>query len=175
MKTRFLVLALTALLILGMSITSALGTNVTYLGKTTWTATVSDTTVTGVKPGDTFTITGGISKVGEEFYMFQGYVTPNTDGPFVVSGGGFLMGNTLIFTCSEAQQHTGASRDSGVMYITLDKTTLAGTFYDIGNDFDLSQRTFNQRYTAGNLALSGTPIPMGAGANLVPQQLLLLN
>ncbi len=173
MKTRFLVLALTALLVLGMSITSALGINVTYLGKTTWTATIGYTTVTGVKAGDTFSITGGISKVGDEFYLFQGYVTSGTDGPFVISGSGFLMGNTLIFTCSESQEHTGVNRDGGVMHVTINKNDFSGTFYDIGHDFDTGQATFNSRYTSGTLALSGSPIPMST--SLIPQRLLLLN
>ncbi len=173
MKTKFSVLTLTALLVLGLGITSALGTNVTYLGKTTWTATITDDT-DPTKIGATFTVTGGVSKVGGEFYMFQGYVTPDTDGPFVISGSGFLMGNTLVFTASESQQHTIETwRDSGVMHISIDKTTLNGTFYDIGTDYNPSGKTFgNHRNTAGNLTRSGTPIPLSA-AN-VPAQLLLL-
>lgn len=161
MKTRFLVLALTtALLILGLSIASALGASVNYLGKSTWTATIDYTTVSGVTPGTKFTITGGISKVGDEFYLFQGYVTSDTDGPFVISGSGFLMANTLIFTCSESQQHAGVGRDSGVMHITINKTDMSGSFYDIGHDFDTEQGTFNSRYSAGTLTLSGSPIPL---------------
>ncbi|MEW6658594.1 MAG: hypothetical protein AB1424_08020 [Thermodesulfobacteriota bacterium] len=173
MKRRICVLALTALLILGLSIANALGASVNYLGKTTWTSTITATTVTGVNPGDTFTITGGISKVGDEFYLFQGYVTSDTDGPFVISGSGFMMGNTLVFTCSESQQHSGSSHDSGVMHITINKTDLSGTFYDIGLDYDTTGKTFDQRYTAGTLALAGSPIPLTS--SLAPQQLLLLD
>lgn len=160
MKTRFLVLALTTLFILGLGIASAPGSTVNYLGKTSWTATIDYTTVTGVKKGDTFTITGGISKVGDEFYLFQGYVTSDTDGPFIISGSGFLMNDTLIFTCSESQQHTGVGRDGGVMHISINKSDLSGSFYDIGHDFDTEQGTFNSRYTAGTLVRSGAPIPL---------------
>jgi len=174
MKTRFVVLALTSLLILGLNITGALGTNVNYLGKSTWTATVTQTTVQGVPVGTKFTITAGISKVGDEFYMMQGYVTTDTDGPFVISGSGFLMGTTLIFTCSESQQHTGVNRDSGVMHFSINKTDWSGSFYDIGHDYDTAQGTFDSRYTAGTLVLSGAPIPLSS-ANFAVQQLLLQN
>lgn len=164
MKRKFSVLVLVALLILGLSNTSALSGTVNYLGKSTWTATITESTVAGNNPGDTFIITGGISKVGDEFYLFQGYVTPNTDGPFVVSGSGFMMQNTLVFTASESQQHTGASRDSGVMHISINKADLSGTFYDIGTDYDLGQHTWNHRYTAGTLTLSGSHIPFPSAA-----------
>ena len=173
MKRKISILALTTLLLLGLSIAPALAaSSVTYLGKTTWTATITESTVVGNNPGDTFTVTGGISKVGDEFYLFQGYVNPGTDGPFIMSGSGVLIGNTIFFTASESQEHTGASRDSGVMHLSINKTDLSGTFYDIGTDYDRVQNKWNQRYTAGTLALAGSPIPLTS--SLVPQQLLLL-
>ncbi len=175
MKRRICVLTLTALLFLGLSIAQALAAgSVTYLGKTTWTATINDSTQAG-QVGATFTITGGVSKVGDEFYLFQGYVTPSGDGPFIISGSGVLIGNTLFFTLTESQRHTDTWRDGGVMHVEIDKTSQGGTFYDIGHDFDTksTSRAFDQRYTAGTLTLAGAPIPLGA--NLAPQQLLLLN
>ncbi|MDD2903048.1 MAG: hypothetical protein PHU44_11515 [Syntrophales bacterium] len=175
MKGKFFVLGLAMLLLLGLSIGNALAaSSVTYLGKSTWIATITDDT----KPeniGASFTITGGISKVGDEFYLFQGYVTQGSDGPFVISGSGFMMGTTLIFTLCESQKHTDTWRDGGVMHVEIDKTTQGGTFYDIGHDFniDAGSRAFDQRYTAGTLALAGSPIPLSA--TTVPQQFLLLN
>jgi hypothetical protein len=172
MKGKNALLALIALMILGLSVSNALAVNsFNYLGKTTWTATITDDNKPE-KIGFSFTVTGGISKVGDEFYLFQGYVTAGTDGPFVMSGSGFMMGTTLVFTLSESQQHTSITwRDSGVMHVSIDKTTLNGTFYDIGHDFDPSTREFDQRYTAGDLALSGPPIPLNT--SLAPMQLLL--
>jgi hypothetical protein len=175
MKRRIFILALTALLILGLSVAQALAVNsVTYLGKTTWTATITDDSKPN-KIGLTFTLTGGVSKVGDEFYLFQGYVTAGTDGPFIISGSGVLIGNTLVFTLSESQQHTDTWRDGGVMHVEIDKTNQGGTFYDIGHDFNTNagSRVFDQRYTAGTLKLSGSPIPVVS--SLAPQQLLLLN
>jgi hypothetical protein len=175
MKGRISILALTVVLILGLGAATALASNVTYLGKTTWTATITDSFPDATKITGTFTVTGGISKVGDEFYLFQGYVIPSGDGPFVMSGSGFMNGSTLVFTLSESQQHTSETwRDSGVMHIEVDKTNLSGTFYDIGTDFDTGPaRTFgNHRYTAGTLTRSGGLIPLAPG--LTASQLLLL-
>lgn len=179
MRGKLAVLALIALIILGLNVSQVLAANaVTYLGKTTWTATITDDT-NSTKINQTFTVTGGISKVGDEFYLFQGYVMPNGDGPFVMSGSGFLNANTntLEFTLSESQQHTSETWcDSGVMHVTIKTSDQSGSFYDIGHDFNpaVGQRVFDERYTAGTLALKGSPInlaPALAGA----QQLLLLN
>lgn len=174
MRAKIAVLALTALIILGLSASQGLAVNaVTYLGKTTWTAKITDDTDPS-KIGGTFTITGGISKVGDEFYLFQGYVVDN-DGPFVLSGAGFMNGNTLVFTLADSQNHTSKThRDSGVMHVSIDKTTLNGTFYDISTIFEKDARTFGQHYTAGDLTLKGPPIPL-APALAGSQQLLLLD
>lgn len=173
MRAKISVLALTTLLILGLSLTNALAANsVTYLGKTTWTATVTDSSGPHAAIGATFTITGGISKVGDEFYQFQGYVKPGDDGPFVVSGSGFMNGTTLEFTLSESQKHTDGWRDSGVMHVSIDRFSFDGTVYDIGHDFDTSTRAFNERFTAGTLTCTGGAIPLGQ-AQVAPQFLLL--
>lgn len=178
MRGKFAVLALTALIILGLSASQALAVNsVTYLGKTTWTIYIDDSYPDATKIGKSFTLTGGVSKVGDEFYLFQGYVASGTDGPFVLSGSGFLMnGSTLVFTLSTSQQHTSEPyRDSGVMHVNIDKTSLNGTFYGLDNDFNTSTRTIDPfEYTAGTLTLSGPPIPM-APALAGSQQLLLLD
>ncbi len=172
MRQKIALLALAALLILGFSISNGLAANpVNYLGKTSWTATITDDTKPS-KIGAFFTITGGISKVGDEFYLFQGYVTIGTDGPFVISGSGFMMDTDLVFTLSESQKHTDDNWcDSGVMHVRVDKSTLNGTFYDIGHDFDTSTRQFGERFTAGTLTRSGPPIPVNT--SLAPLQLLL--
>jgi hypothetical protein len=175
MKRQISILALVALLLLGLSIAPALAaSSVTYLGKTTWTVTITDDT-TPSKIGATFTLTGGVSKVGDEFYLFQGYVTAGTDGPFIITGSGVLIGNNLVFTLTESQKHTDSTwRDGGVMHVEIDKTSQSGTFYDIGHDFNTNagSRVFDERYTAGTLTLAGSPIPLTS--SLAPQQLLLL-
>jgi len=173
MRGKITVLGLTALMILGLSFSTALaGSAVTYLGKTTWTATITDDTQGHV--GIQFTVTGGISKVGDEFYLFQGYVTIEGDGPFIMSGSGVMVGTELIFTLSESQKHTDNTwRDGGVMHVTINTSDQSGTFYDIGHDFntDPGSRNFDSRYTAGDLTLAGPPIQLNG--SVPPLQLLL--
>ena len=161
MKTKFAVLALSSLIILISSTSKSLeGSPVNYLGKTTWTFAITDST----DPSDigmSITCTGGISKVGDEFYLFQGYLIVPDDCPFVMSGSGFMSGNTLTFSCRTSQCHTGSPwRDGGVMHISIDKTTLGGTFYSIGYDFktDPTDRIFDDRYSAGTLTRTGPAI-----------------
>ena len=161
MKSKNLLQIVSFMLILGLGFSNALaGSPVTYLGKTTWTGKITQSTDTS-NVNATFTVVGGISKVGDEFYAFQGYVTLDNDGPFVMSGSGFLMGTTLVFTLSESQEHTDNSwRDSGVMHIKVDQSTLNGTFYDIGLDYNTSTKVFDQRFSAGTLTRTGPYISL---------------
>ena len=162
MRGKIAVLALTALMILGLSVSNALAVNsFNYLGKTTWTITITDSTMAGQK-GQKFTITGGISKVGGEFYLFQGYVTVAGDGPFVISGSGYMTGTTLVFTLSGSQKHIGTNstwRDIAVMNVSINKTTLNGTFFGISSDFNTSSRLFDKWFNAGTLTRTGAIIP----------------
>ena len=174
MRRNIAVLILSSLIILMLSASNSLaGSSVSYLGKTTWTISITDST----KPSDigmSGTITGGISKVGDEFYLFQGYIIVPGDGPVVMSGSGFVSGNTLTLTLCESQYHTSSTwRDSGVTHVSVDKTTLDGTFYSIGYDFktDPSDRKFDDRYSAGTLTRTGPVIPVNIP--FVPLQLLL--
>ena len=173
MKKKFFVLALALLLVLGLSISNALAANnVTYLGKSTWTAKILDDTDISQLNVE-FTVTGGISKVGDEFYLFQGYVTTGMSGPFIMTGSGVLIGETLYFTLVESQQHAGDDRDGGVMHVEINKTTQNGTFYDIGHDFNITSRAFSERYTSGTLTRTGSAIPLNV--SVTPQQMLLLD
>ncbi len=167
-------LCITAVLLMSLSVVPNVmaGSPITYLGKTTWTVHVDQSTVPQAA-GQSFTMTGAVSKVGDEFYLFQGYVNDAVSGPYVVSGSGFLNGTTLVFTLSESQRHSGASRDSGVLHVELDKTTLNGTMYDIGHDYDTSQGTFADRYTTGTVTLSGGVITLSSASNVSTNLLLL--
>lgn len=161
MKSKNLFQIVSFMLILGFGLSNALaGSAVTYLGKTTWTGKITQAS-DSKNIDSTFTVVGGISKVGDEFYGFQGYVTLDNDGPFVMSGSGFLMGTTLVFTLSESQEHTDNSwRDSGVMRVSVDQSTLNGTFYDIGLDYNTGTKVFDQRFSAGTLTRTGPYIAL---------------
>ncbi len=184
MRVKISVLALGVCLILGLSLSNALAiNNVQYLGKTTWTMTIQHST-TGTPSGTQMQLAGGLSKAGDEFYLFQGCVTPDGDGPFVMSGSGFKSGSMLYFTLSGSQDHETSSsnsnwRDSGVMHVEVDtsKSPWSGKFYDIGQDFDTSTLggtpKFDQRYTDGDVQLSSSPVPLSPSL-VAPNNLLLL-
>ena len=163
MKSKNLLQIVSFMLILGLGSSNALaGSAVTYLGRTTWTGKITQANYSK-NIGNTFTVVGGITRVGDEFYAFQGYVTAGTDGVVVLSGSGFLMGTTLLFTMSESQEHTDNSwRDSGVMRVSVDQSTLNGTFYDIGLDYDTSTKVFDQRFSAGTLTRTGAYISLAS-------------
>lgn len=166
--------SLTLLLVLGLCIGDALAvSSVNYLGKTTWTVIITDDTDDAGNIGDTFTLTGGISRVGDEFYMFQGYVSLADDEPCIMTGSGVVVGNSLLLTLSESQTHNDSAwHNSGVMHVALDRSSLNGTFYDISNAFNTTTRHFHETFTSGTLSRTGPAIPLDV--NLAPQQLLLL-
>ena len=174
MRTNITLLLVSSLIIMGLYAPNTLaGSPVNYLGKTTWTINITDSTQQS-DIGMSGTLTGGISKAGAEFYLFQGYIIVPNDGPVVMSGSGFMSGNTLTLTLCVSQFHTSNSwRDGSVLHISIDKTTLDGTFYEIGYDFntDPDDRIFDNRYSAGTLTRTGPAVPFNK--TLIPLQLLL--
>jgi len=98
----------------------------------------------------------------------QGYLIPTDgDGPFILAGGGVLIGETLYLNLSGTQKHTDQpNRDTGIMQVQLSKTTLNGTFYSIGRDFNLNDAGptpyFDSRFQAGTLTLTGSIINLSS-------------
>jgi hypothetical protein len=150
-----------------------------YLGETTWTATITQNEHGAVTPPKTFTLTGSLTRMGGVYYTMQGYVNVPDDGPFILSGGGALIGNTLYLTLSTSQRHTTETwRDSSVWHVELAKATLNGTFYEVYHGFDTASMgptpSFDNGFSAGTVTRTGPVInltPTGAGA----QTLLLLD
>ncbi len=163
--------------ILGLNISQALaGNSFNFLGETTWTVTINETYQNNVPIGTTFTMTGAISKLGGNYYLFQGYVLNSGDGPFLLAGSGVLNGGVLYLTLNTSQQHTDSqtdsNRDTGVMHVQVDPSTLSGTFYEVGHDFDRVPHAFSERFTAGTVTRTGQILPLTS--SLAPQQMLLL-
>ncbi len=148
-----------------------------YLGETTWTISITMTehgTVSESAP-----LTGAIIHMGGAYYMMQGYVDPPDDGPVVLAGGGVLIGNVLYFSLTCTQQHTaGDWRDTEIIQVQLNKTTLNGNFYGVGHDFELgsvgASPVFDSRYSSGTLTLSGAPIILSSTVPTVGPAVSLL-
>jgi hypothetical protein len=137
-----------------------------YLGESTWTFSITQNSNGAVSASAS--MTGAISRTGGTYYTMQGYISLPDDGPFIMAGGGVLIGETLYLNLTVAQHHTDNSwRDTGVLHAQLNKTTLSGTFYEVGRDFQTSSigpsPVFGNRFEAGTLTLTGTPISLEPG------------
>ena len=160
MKTKVCVFSLGAFLFLAMAIPQVQAS--TFLGQTTWTVTITETS-NDTPPGTTFTITGSISMVGGAYYLFQGYVSPQDDLPYVVSGSGVLINDNLILTLSSSQDHSDNDwSDTGIMRCTINKSNFNGTFYEIQTDLDraATPKTISHGYTIGTLTCTGGVLPL---------------
>lgn len=156
MKARISVLVLTALLFLGMSNSAAqAGNSFNFLGETTWTATVNEDQSGPITP-KTLTMTGAISKLGPNYYLFQGVVQiPSPDNPLFLSGAGNLVNGILVLTLNTSQQHSDSSnkageRDLDTMHAELD-AALNGSFYSVEHGFDKVSKNFTESFTGGIL------------------------
>jgi hypothetical protein len=147
-----------------------------YLGQSTW--TISITLREHGSVSESASMTGAITRMGGAYYSFQGYVDVQDDGPFILAGGGVLIGDILYLNLTGTQKHTGNDwRDTEILHAQLDKTTLTGTFYSVGQDFDASTagttQNFDTRFQAGTLTRTGAPIVLTQGL-ASPMSLLLL-
>jgi hypothetical protein len=177
MKVKISVLALTAMLFLGLTAANALaGNSFNFLGQTTWTVTISERETGPVTPFS-ITMTGAISKLGPNYYLFQGSVQIPDDNPFFLSGGGSLVTlhdaqtPTLVLTLNTSQLHTDFNRDTGIMHVEINPSNLNGTFYEVGHDFnrDPNSRSFSQRFTAGSLSTTAPfPLSPSSTGSLLP-------
>jgi hypothetical protein len=113
--------------------------------------------------------------MGGAYYTMQGYMIVPNDGLFIFAGGGVLIGETLYLTMAGSQQHSGSSnRDTDVIHIELNKSTLNGTFYGVGNDFNIGSMSYGDHFAAGTMSLTGTLINLNQ-VSIVGAKLLLLS
>jgi len=173
MKIRISVLVLTFGLVFWMGGSLAQAATPSYLGQTTWTAHVTHDESGPLPEPQTVTITGGITKMGDTYYSFQGYITmPDETNPRVMSGGGVLLEGQIILTCSASQLHPDGVRDTGVLQVTLNQSDLSGSFFEIGQFFVGYPDPIGNSFHAGPLFLTGPMIPLTSSL-AVPLSLLL--
>lgn len=178
MKVKISVLALTAVLLMGLS-TNALAVNsFNFLGESSWTVNQTESfpdPPQGILP---IPMTGAISKLGPNYYLFQGCIQIPNDGPFLLAGSGNIIGSTLYLTLSTSQKHTdnpqqSSFRDSSVIHCELNVSDLSGTFYEVGHDFDRVSNHFSERFAAGNLSAANPFINLNPGSGAPVTSLLL--
>jgi len=148
-----------------------------YLGQSTWTISLTQNE-DGPASGSA-TVTAAITRMGGTYYTMQGCIILPDDGPVILAGGGVLIGETLYLNLIATQSHTGSTwRDTGVWQVQLNKTTINGTFYEVGHDFLTSSsgpsRNFGNHFNMGTITLTGTPIVLSS-ALAGPTSLLLMD
>jgi hypothetical protein len=165
-KGKISVLALTMMLILGMNPSQAQAAPL-YLGQTTWSILITEDTIDPFMVGTTLTLTGGITKVGGSYYLFQG-TTMYGSTRLVLSGGGILVNSQLILSVTESGESPEGDKSNGVMHFTLNQSNLSGTMTDVQKG--RVGTGFGQAYLAGTVTRTGPFIPL----NLPPIGALML-
>jgi len=75
------------------------------------------------------------------------------DGPFVMTGMAVVQGKAIFVNLTVTQAHTSEPwKDSGIMQIRLNSTTMKGSIWTIGHDFDTQNRVFDSTYASGTIA-----------------------
>lgn len=124
-----------------------------FLGEFTW--NVHETMSEDGPVDQNYTMTLGLSKVSSTYFQVQGKVLlPPADTLFViVSGGGVLVGDDLHLTLHYTSV-PGVEYSSGLIHAQVNKTTFAGTFYRIGENFRLPS-SFGSNFSSGDLTIVG--------------------
>jgi hypothetical protein len=125
-----------------------------YVGKVCLTSTVTARQTGPVTP-QVVPILLDVTNLGANTYSVMGAVTPGGDQPFVVAGTGTVIGGDLYLNMTTTQTHADGWMDTGINQTRLNLSTLQGTFYEIGHDFNTANGQFDvSRYTAGTVSLS---------------------
>ena len=162
MKMKMSVPVLALVIIFGVGIAAAQVGTPSYLGQTTWSLLITDNTIDPQLIGQTLTLKGGITKVGDNYYLFQGTMLyGSSKSRKVLSGGGVLVGRKLYLSVNESVQFP-EDRDVGVMHFILNKGNLNGNVTEIvhsvipPNPSDPGKN----HYFAGTLTRKGKRIPL---------------
>jgi len=177
MKVKISVLALIAMLFLCLTAPALASNSFNFLGETTWTVNQTESFPDGPQGILPVPMTGAISKLGPNYYLFQGYIQIPNDGPFFLAGSGNIIGSTLYLTLSSSQKHTDVQgqpsfRDTSVIHCELNVSDLSGSFYEVGHDYDRVSTHFSERFAAGTLTHSG-PFPLSPSSTAPLMNLLL--
>lgn len=119
-----------------------------YLGRYCFTATVTQRDTSPVSESLPFQYEA--ASLGGGMYALAGK-TIGTGEPFLIAGIAQLIGQELIGNLATTLRDEDGSRDTGVAQFRLNVSTLTGSFFEVGNDFNPSSGQFSRRYSAGTL------------------------
>lgn len=138
-----------AFMVWGMSVSPLWASQ--YLGEITWNY-VDDL-------GHSFTLKGGLSKMGGTYYSLQGQGNPAT-GTIIFSGGGTLVNNILMLSGSATMVETnenGEYHDPSVWRMDLDQS-YNGTMWMVTTWYNPAfSPPFGNSYNTGTLTKTSGP------------------
>lgn len=127
----------------------------TYIGTVCLLSTVQERE-TGPVAEEVFIIKYDVTHLGGLAYSIAGAMN-NSNAPFVLSGHGTVIGNELYMNMTSTQGHGDGWQDTGINQTRLNLTTMTGTFYEIGHDFNPASKAWDNRYTRGTVAQVSCP------------------
>lgn len=125
-----------------------------YLGKVCLISTVTVRQTGPVAP-QVIPMQLDVTNLGASTYSVMGAVTATGDQPFVVANTATIIGGDLYFNMTTTQAHSDGWMDTAVHQARLNLSTMQGTFYEIGHDYNTANGQFDvNRYSAGTVSLS---------------------
>lgn len=96
-----------------------------------------------------------VTNLGGNSYSVAGALVIPGEEPAVATGHATVVGNDLYFNMILTMAHSDGWMDTGINRTRLNLSTMTGTFYEIGNDYNHLSRTYDHtRYSAGTVQLS---------------------
>jgi hypothetical protein len=158
-KMKISILALTLVIILGVGISSAQeGPPLIYLGQTTWSLKITQDTVDSFMVGQKVTLKGGITRVGDGYYLFQGTMLWGSTRK-VLAGGGLLVGAKLMLSVNVSSKSAEGDCSNGVMHFILSQSNLNGSVTEVESGV-IPPNGFGHNYIAGTLTRTGQMVPL---------------
>ena len=85
--------------------------------------------------------------------IVHSYFKPPDSGPIVMGGTYQSVGTSLFMNLMVTQKVSSSEREAEVVQVTINKSTLKGSFFSIGQEFDRSTRRYNQNYSSGTVTV----------------------
>lgn len=131
-----------------------LGWAQSYVGKVCLVSTVIERQAGPVTTPEVFAVEVDVTNLGGTMYAIAGAVADPPDQPALITGIATVIGGEMYMNMTLTQTHTDGWMDTGINRTRLNLATMAGTFYEVGHDFNTVNRTFdNTRYTAGTVSV----------------------
>ena len=101
----------------------------------------------------------GITQNSPTHYSAQGVITVPGENPMILSGGLVINGNNVLMNLTTTHDHHPQEgwRDSGIMQINLDLSSLSGSGWQIRTDYNTSTSEFDQAYRGSTLTFTSCP------------------